>query len=87
MSTPTWPVPYYQRIHRAYPVREDKDINLSVADLEFGDLNWVQAKEALNTSLKGRQIVQYTENNVKTNSTCIVMLSLSNQKGRLRNHG
>lgn len=33
MSTPTWPVPYYQRIHRAYPVREDKDINLSVADL------------------------------------------------------
>lgn len=21
MSTPTWPVPYYQRIHRAYPVR------------------------------------------------------------------
>lgn len=21
MSTPTWPTPYYQRIHRAYPVR------------------------------------------------------------------
>ncbi len=21
MSTPTWPVPYYQRVHRAYPVR------------------------------------------------------------------
>ena len=21
MSTPTWPVPYYQRLHRAYPVR------------------------------------------------------------------
>ena len=21
MSTPTWPMPYYQRIHKAYPVR------------------------------------------------------------------
>lgn len=21
MSTPQWPVPYYQRVHRAYPVR------------------------------------------------------------------
>lgn len=69
MSTPTWPVPYYQRIHRAYPVREDKNINLSTADLEFSDVNWYSAKEALNRSLKGRQIVQYTENNVRTNST------------------
>ena len=21
MSTPAWPVPYYQRIHKAYPIR------------------------------------------------------------------
>ena len=21
MSTPQWPVPYYQRLHKAYPVR------------------------------------------------------------------
>ena len=21
MSTPQWPVPYYQRVHKAYPVR------------------------------------------------------------------
>ena len=21
MSTPSWPVPYYQRLHKAYPVR------------------------------------------------------------------
>lgn len=50
MSTPTWPAPYYQRLHRAYPIRctdpltaEQKKINLSI-DAPFNDRDWYTAK-------------------------------------------
>ncbi len=26
MSTPTWPVPYYQRLIKAYPIRCNKNL-------------------------------------------------------------
>lgn len=35
------------------------------------DSNWVSAKRVLNTTLKGRQIVEYTENHIKTNTYLI----------------
>lgn len=65
MSTPTWPVPYYQRMLKAYPVRckfiwkykEQKTVNLSLMDFDADDTNWYAAKEILNETLKGRQIV------------------------------
>lgn len=52
MSTPTWPVPYYQRMVKAYPVRgnfielkiEQKTVNLSLMDFDADDTNWYAAK-------------------------------------------
>ena len=67
MSTPSWPVPYYQRLVKAYPIRcifshnsESKTVNLSMCDFVADDTNWVSAKRILNMTLKGRQIVEYT---------------------------
>lgn len=37
-------------------------------DFDADDTNWYAAKEILNETLKGRQIVEYTEKNIKTNS-------------------
>lgn len=75
MSTPTWPAPYYQRIFKAYPVRStpcadsDRDrSSLLLADIVADDTNWYSAKELLRDSVKGREIVEFTEQNVKTNS-------------------
>ena len=75
MSTPTWPVPYYQRLTKAYPIRctnsyhsETKTVQLSMCDFVADDTNWVNAKRVLNMNLKGRHIVEYTENHLNTNS-------------------
>jgi hypothetical protein len=76
MSTPTWPVPYYQRLTKAYPIRcninlisEETKPNLGGVDLPADDSTWLTAKYVLNKSAKGRQIVSYTEQNINTNST------------------
>lgn len=37
-------------------------------DFDADDTNWLAAKEVLNSTLKGRQIVEYTEKNINTNS-------------------
>jgi hypothetical protein len=44
---------------------------LSLADFVPDDTNWYSAKLMLNRTLKGRQIVEYTENNIKTASYLI----------------
>ena len=40
-------------------------------DYAFDDTNWYSAKLTLNQTLKGRQVVEYTENNIKTNTYSI----------------
>lgn len=37
-------------------------------DFDADDTNWYAAKEILSETLKGRQIVEYTEKNIKTDS-------------------
>ena len=39
-----------------------------MCDFVADDTNWVSAKKVLNMTLKGRQIVEYTENHLNTNS-------------------
>lgn len=56
-------------------------------DFDADDTNWFAAKEILNETLKGRQIVEYTEKNIKTNSIFKVIYSLLDPKKRLRNYG
>lgn len=56
-------------------------------DFDADDTNWYAAKEILNETLKGRQIVEYTEKNIKTNSIFKLICSLLNPKKRLLNYG
>ncbi len=37
VSTSQWPVPYYNRIHKAYPVRETKTIDISSPVYDMDD--------------------------------------------------
>lgn len=75
MSTPTWPAPYYQRIAKAYPVRSTIGCNIDrerysllLGNVPMSDAHWYEAKIMLRTSVSGREIVDFTENHVKTNS-------------------
>merc|ERR1712080_13579 len=64
-STSTWPVPYYHRLFKSYPIREVKDkTSLLLSDIDCDDTNWYAAKEVLKSSFKGREIVNYVEQNL-----------------------
>lgn len=79
VSTPTWPVPYYQRLYKAYPVREKKDkISLLLSDIDIDDSNWYSAKEYLRESYRGRQAVEWVENHLKTDSYVLIQNDVGN---------
>ena len=76
MSTPTWPVPYYQRVHRhdPNPRYADPSMNLDNWKVEISDHHSVLAKEILKASGKGH-IVEAVENhfeidNYQTSFAC-----------------
>ena len=71
VSTSQWPVPYYQRLFHAYPIREKAKDSLLVGGTEIDDANWYKTKELLRKSFKGRSVVQWVENNLKTSSYII----------------
>jgi hypothetical protein len=84
VSTPAWPVPYYQRVSKAYPIRcilstytEDTKPNLGGVDVPANDATWLSAKMILNSTAKGRQIVSYTEQNIQTNSKKAIIKPIS----------
>ena len=52
-------------------IKETKPINLGLMDYEADDTNWLSAKNILNETLKGRQIVEFTENNLKSDTYLI----------------
>jgi hypothetical protein len=58
-----------------YPVRksEESKPNLGCADVPAGDVTWLNAKNVLNESAEGRQIVSYTEHNIKTDSIAVLI--------------
>merc|ERR1711884_474077 len=69
MSTPTWPVPYYQRLIHSAPLSvEDADMGMSNI---AGQADWVHAetaKKVLNMTASGRDVVQHVENNMAIDS-------------------
>ena len=70
MSTPTWPVPYYQRLMR-HPVNSgdiDKG-NLSYVCEDVSDLHVIMAKENLKETGLG-YVVEAIENHADTNTFC-----------------
>ena len=70
MSTPTWPVPYYQRLMR-HPVNSG-DIskgNLSYIGEDCNDMHAILAKEQLREDGMG-YVVEAVENHADTNTYC-----------------
>ena len=70
MSTPTWPVPYYQRIMR-HPVNSgdiDKG-NLSYIAQDCNDLHAILAKESLKEKGLG-YVVEAVENHADSTTYC-----------------
>lgn len=49
---------------------EQNKPNLGGVDLPADDSTWLTAKYILNKTARGRQIVSYTEQNIKTDSNC-----------------
>lgn len=48
-------------------------MSLLLSDIDIDDTNWYQAKDFLKGSFRGRQIVDYVENNIKSNSKLFVI--------------
>merc|ERR1712010_200493 len=70
MSTPTWPVPYYQRIMR-HPVNSG-DVSkgdLSTVNIPLSDIHAIMAKESLKAKGLG-YVVETVENHVNTTTYC-----------------
>jgi hypothetical protein len=66
MSTPTWPVPYWNRQGRVTPVMErkrDEDITNNGRPINWLDVH--DARAGLKMSVKGRESLEYMENHAK----------------------
>eukprot|EP01017_Pseudomicrothorax_dubius_P011748 TRINITY_DN1446_c0_g1_i2.p1 TRINITY_DN1446_c0_g1~~TRINITY_DN1446_c0_g1_i2.p1 ORF type:complete len:129 (+),score=28.10 TRINITY_DN1446_c0_g1_i2:125-511(+) len=69
VSTPSWPVPYYQRIFKAYPIRERKDkASLLLNAIDIDDTNWYQTKEVMRNNYLSREALNYIDNHWKSKS-------------------
>lgn len=62
MSTPTWPVPYYQRAFRHDASREDVQEDLTYVCQPIDDFHVLMAKENLKASGRG-YVVEQIDNN------------------------
>lgn len=70
VSTPEWPVPYYQRLYRSYPVRDTTQPDLSAVGAQFDDsLVWFAKKEYSKTQ-EGRDVVTHVEDHIELDSKC-----------------
>jgi len=69
MSTPEWPVPYYQRAFRHPPSLEKRIGNLSYFNVPLHDFHVLVAKELLKTKGKG-YVVEAVENHYDITTYC-----------------
>ena len=76
VSTPQWPVPYYERKFRSYAVRETH-IDYSDHGKPISEFHAYHNKERLQNNQKGREFITYVEDNVQLES------KLKNPKSRL----
>mmetsp|Transcript_21727 Transcript_21727/g.25217 ORF Transcript_21727/g.25217 Transcript_21727/m.25217 type:complete len:148 (+) Transcript_21727:52-495(+) len=82
VSTAQWPVPYYQRLFKAYPVREKRERqSLLINNQSIGDVNWYTAKMNLKNTYEGREIVDYADNHWKSNSFIPIKNDIERQAG------
>ena len=69
MSTPEWPVPYYQRAFRHPPSLEKREGNLNHVCVPVHDFHVILAKEMLKSMKKG-YIVEAIENHFDLSDYC-----------------
>lgn len=68
ISTPEFPVPYYQRIYRAPPAVEELTIDLNHLNREVDDELVIQTKSQLSKSSEGLKALEFIENKVTLKS-------------------
>jgi hypothetical protein len=79
VSTPEFPVPYYQRIMRHPPSPENVTVNLAtIAELP-NEGTVIRVREQLRQTPRGLKILNYVENHVKTNSYLTACESIAEQ--------
>lgn len=79
VSTPEFPVPYYQRIIRNPPATEAVTINIDTILEPPNDGTVVRVKHDLAQTAEGLQILDYVENHLKTNTYITHISSIAEQ--------
>lgn len=68
ISTPEFPVPYYQRIYRAPAAVEEQTIDLTHLNREIDDELIIQTKSQLSKTSEGLKSLEFIENKVSLKS-------------------
>lgn len=79
VSTSQWPVPYYNRIQKAYPVRESKTLDLSSPVFEMNDQVFLQAKELMEQNPELSRVLNSVKSNMQSDTYCLEMKDIGNQ--------
>lgn len=93
MSTPTWPVPYYQRLTKAYPIRgsppstQNRPSPPSAASISPPTIPRGCPPSTCSTRLPRDVRLSLTPSSTSRLTVLPSPRSLSHQEGRLRDHG
>jgi hypothetical protein len=79
ISTPEFPVPYYQRLMRHPPSPENMTIDLSTVNELPNDGTVIRVRESLRQTPHGLKILNYVENHVKLQSFITICTSVTEQ--------
>lgn len=79
ISTPEFPVPYYQRITRAPPATEQVTIDLSSLLEAPNEATVIRVKHDLAKTSEGLKILEYVENYMKETTFVTHIQSVANQ--------
>jgi hypothetical protein len=79
VSTPEFPVPYYQRIMRAPPSTEQVTIDLTTLLESPNEGTVIRVKHDLAQSSEGLKVLEYVENHMKGTSYVSHIQSIANQ--------
>ena len=79
VSTSSWPVPYYNRLFKAYPVRQKNKSRLQWGGCYIDDANVFQAKKGLRSTFQGREALKHVEQNVQQNTYVMIKKDVTSQ--------
>ena len=79
ISTPEFPVPYYQRITRALPSSEQQTLNMLNLNSNCDDNVVIKTKEELSKSAEGLKVLEFVENKMALTSYTTKVESVATQ--------